>query len=107
LASVSQFKTKRIDGAVSAFGGCLLFEKGRSLEAVHVPVALRLCIGSTGRASSTKSMVESVAKLRARRPEIVQKACEGIASLVRNARLAIEAGDTTGLGTLMVSPASR
>ena len=46
-------------------------------------------------------MVEAVARLRARRPEMVTKAFEGIRSLVQNARLAIEAGDRFALGRLM------
>jgi mevalonate kinase len=52
-------------------------------------------------ASSTKSMVEAVARLRARRPEVVEKSFEGVRSLVNNARLAIEAGDRPALGRLM------
>jgi mevalonate kinase len=62
---------------------------------------ITLCLGSTGRASSTKSMVDAVARLKTRRPEVVAKAFEGIASLVRNARLAVEAGDRFALGRLM------
>jgi mevalonate kinase len=46
-------------------------------------------------------MVDAVARLRQRRPEVVGKAFEGITSLVRNARLAMEAGDKIGLGRLM------
>jgi mevalonate kinase len=46
-------------------------------------------------------MVDSVARLRERRPEIVDKTFEGIRSLVSNARLAIEAGDRFALGRLM------
>jgi mevalonate kinase len=90
-----------IDAAVAARGGCVLFERGKGLEPVRVRGGITLCLGSTGRASSTKSMVESVARLKARRPEVVAKAFDGIASLVRNARLAIEAGDRFALGRLM------
>jgi mevalonate kinase len=46
-------------------------------------------------------MVESVARLAARRPELVDKAVTGIKALVDNARLCIEAGDLPGLGKLM------
>jgi mevalonate kinase len=90
-----------VDAAVAAEGGCLLFEKGKPPEPVCVHGALHLCVGSTGLASSTKSMVESVARLRARRPELVAKTFDGIHALVRNARLAIEAGDIFALGRLM------
>jgi len=89
-----------IDSAVAASGGCIQFEKGRGIEPVRT-ASLMLVIGHTGMASSTKSMVESVARLRARRSEVVDKAFDAIHSLVRNARLAIEAGDRFALGRLM------
>jgi mevalonate kinase len=90
-----------IDAACAARGGCISFTKGEGFETVPVGSPLTLCIGHSGAASSTKSMVEAVARLRARRPEVVQKTFDGIRSLVRNARLAIEAGDRIGLGRLM------
>jgi mevalonate kinase len=91
-----------IDAAVAARGGCVCFRRGHAIEPVHVRGApLHLCIGSTGIASSTREMVEGVTRLRARRPEIVDKSFEGIRSLVSNARHAIEAGDAGALGRLM------
>jgi mevalonate kinase len=90
-----------VDAAVSAHGGCVLFRKGRPLEAVRARGSLLLCVGHSGVASSTKSMVDAVAHLRDRRPEVVAKTFEGIRSLVSNARLAIEASDRFALGRLM------
>jgi mevalonate kinase len=92
-----------IDAAVCARGGCLMYQRGDlpKIEPVAVKGGLTLCVGSTGIASSTKSMVEAVAQRKERRPEIVDKAFEGISALVRNARLAIEDGDRFALGRLM------
>jgi mevalonate kinase len=90
-----------IDAACAAGGGCIAFTKGEGIESVHAGAPITVCIGSSGVVASTKSMVEGVARLRARRPEVVQKTFEGIRALVRNARLAIEAGDTFALGRLM------
>ena len=90
-----------IDAAVAARGGCVFFRKGEPLERVRVRGPLHLCVGSTGIASSTKAMVDAVARLRARRPEIVAKSFEGVHTLAKNARLAIEAGDHFALGRLM------
>jgi mevalonate kinase len=90
-----------VDAAVSALGGCVFFRKGEPLERVRVRGPLYLCVGSTGIASGTKTMVDAVARLRARRPEIVAKSFEGVRSLVHNARLAVEAGDRFALGRLM------
>jgi mevalonate kinase len=90
-----------IDAALSARGGCVVFRKGSPLEPVHLHGPLHFCIGSTGTTSSTKAMVDSVARLRARRPEMVDRSFEAIRVLVSNARLAIEAGDRVALGRLM------
>jgi mevalonate kinase len=90
-----------IDAAVAAHGGSVLFEKERGLETVCFKDTLTLCIGSTGVPSSTKAMVDGLAQMRERKPQVVGKALEGIRSLVRNARLALEAGDEIGLGKLM------
>jgi mevalonate kinase len=90
-----------VDSAVAAHGGCVLFRRGQPLEAVRVRGPMHLCVGNTGMASSTKAMVEAVARLRERRPEIVDKSFEAIRTLVVNARLAIEAGDWSALGKLL------
>lgn len=94
-----------IDAAVASSGGCVLFQRNedgtRSIERVFVPAPFHLCVGHTGIASSTKSMVEAVARHRERRPEMAQKAFDGIHTLVKNARLAIEAGDKKAVGQLL------
>jgi mevalonate kinase len=90
-----------VDAAVSASGGCIVFSKTAGIEPVRVGATLHVCIGHSGAPSSTKSMVESVARLKTRRPDVVDKSFDGIHSLVRNARLAVEAGDVFALGRLM------
>lgn len=90
-----------IDGAVAAMGGCVLFKRGVGITRVDLGAPLRLCVGHSGQASSTKSMVEAVARLRERRPEIAQKTFDAIDTLVRNAKLALAAGDVTAVGQLL------
>jgi mevalonate kinase len=90
-----------IDAACASRGGFVAFTKGEGIQTLQAGASLTLCVGNSGIASSTKTMVEAVARLRARRPEVVHKSFEGIRSLVRNARLAIEAGDRFALGRLM------
>jgi mevalonate kinase len=97
-------KPSGIDAAVAALGGCVLFERTAAqttIERVHAPRPLHFCIGNSGTASSTKSMVESVARFRERRPDIAKKCFDAIGTLVRNARLAIEAGDVRAVGQLL------
>ncbi|MBV9947134.1 MAG: mevalonate kinase [Myxococcales bacterium] len=90
-----------VDAAVAARGGCVFFRRGEGIESVRARGSLLLCVGSTGRASSTKTMVEGVARLRAKRPEVVEQAFEAVRSLVHGARQAIEAGDRFALGRAM------
>jgi mevalonate kinase len=90
-----------VDAAVAARGGCVVFRRGEAIEPVRLRGPLLLCIGNTGVASSTKTMVEAVARLRERRRDMVDNSFEAVRSLVQNARLAIEAGDRVALGRLM------
>jgi mevalonate kinase len=89
-----------VDATVAATGGCRWFVRGGANEGLRLGASLSLAIGHTGLPSSTKGMVEGVARLRQRRPEVVAKAFEGIEALVRNARVALEGGDVRTLGKL-------
>jgi mevalonate kinase len=90
-----------VDAAAAYAGGCIWFTKEGGPEPLFVAVPLRLAIGLAGPPASTKQMVESVQRLGERRPDLLGKSLAGIESLVKNARLCIEAGDVTGLGQLM------
>jgi mevalonate kinase len=93
-----------VDAAVATLGGCVQFERRADvaiIERVRVPSVVHLCVGHSGQASSTRSMVEAVARLRSRRPDTTQKTFDAIGTLVRNARLAIEAGDRNAVGQLL------
>lgn len=93
-----------IDTAIAARGGCLFYQRREGaplVEGVTVGAKLTLAIGYTGIPASTRTMVEAVARLREQKPEMVQKAFSAIEALVRNARLALEAGDVVGLGRLL------
>lgn len=90
-----------VDAAVAARGGCVVFRKGSGVEPIRARGTIHLCIGNTAMASSTKSMVEAVARLRARKPEKVQRAFASIRELVSEARMAIEMGNRAALGRLM------
>lgn len=90
-----------VDAAVAARGGCVVFQRGAGLEPLRVRGPLQLCIGSSGTASSTKSMVESVARLRSRYPERVENAFERIRGYVQSGRHALETYDRSLLGRLL------
>ncbi|MBT8450671.1 MAG: mevalonate kinase [Deltaproteobacteria bacterium] len=90
-----------IDNAMSAIGGVALYRKGEPLQPLRPNKPLHLAIGYSGESSSTKEMVASVARQLADDPRRVNEAFEAIEVLVRNARLAIEAGDHISLGQLL------
>lgn len=90
-----------VDAAAAANEGCIWFEKGQAITPIALGCDLVLAVGIAGPPASTKMMVDSVARLRERRPLIVAKALEGVLALVKNARLCLEAGDLPGLGSLM------
>ncbi|MCA9610426.1 MAG: mevalonate kinase [Myxococcales bacterium] len=90
-----------LDNTMAAHGGVASYVRGQPLERLDVRHPLHLVIGDSGEPSSTKTMVESVARQRERDAAKFDKALEAIAALSSNARLAIEAGDVHALGQLM------
>jgi mevalonate kinase len=116
--SVFHGNASGVDAAVASLGGCVLFERGTAasegsggsdvaaprastITRIRVPGAMHICIGNSGQASSTRSMVEAVARQRQRRPETTQRTFDAIHTLVKNARLAIEAADRRAVGQLL------
>jgi mevalonate kinase len=90
-----------IDNTMSAVGGVALFVRGEPLRPIHSNKPLHLVVGYSGESSSTKEMVSSVRRQLESDPERVRKTFIGIETLVRNAKLAIEAGDLVALGQLL------
>lgn len=90
-----------VDTAAAALGGCLRFVRGGEVSRVAPARDLWLAVGSSGSPSSTRIMVESVARLQDRQPEAFERTLAAFRSLVDNARLAIEAGDAPAVGKLL------
>jgi mevalonate kinase len=90
-----------VDAAAAYAGSCIWFTKEHGPEPMFVAVPLHLAICLAGPPASTKEMVASVRTLGERRPDLLGKSLAGIESLVKNAKLCIEAGDVHGLGQLM------
>lgn len=89
-----------VDNTMSALGGVACFRKGQPLEPLQSNKTLHLAIGNSGESPSTKSMVDLVARQLERDPDRVTQSFEAIEILVRNAKLAIQAGDHVALGQL-------
>ncbi len=90
-----------VDAAAAYAGGCIWFTKAGGAERLFVAVPLRLAVCLAGPPASTKEMVDQVRRLGERRPDVLAKSLSGIESLVKNAKVCIEAGDLDGLGQLM------
>lgn len=87
-----------IDAAVAARGGCVYFKRGEPITPLRLRGDLVLAVGSTGVASSTKSMVDAVAKRLADDPEGTTALFEEVHALVQKARVALETSDIHALG---------
>lgn len=90
-----------IDTHAAANGGIFRFVRGEPAIPVHLADDLWLCVGLSGSGASTRSMVEGLARLFDRKPDLKARTIDAIRALVSNAALAIEAGDIEGLGKLM------
>ncbi len=90
-----------IDNSMSAIGGVALYRKGEPLQKLYAPKPLQLVVGYSGESASTKEMVASVARQLESNPARMRRDFEAVEILVRNARHAIEAGDTKALGQLL------
>lgn len=90
-----------IDTYAAAHGGAFRFVRGEPSVPLRPACDLWLCVGLSGAGASTRAMVEGLARLFERKPDVKRRSIEAITSLVENAALAVEAGDTSGLGKLM------
>ncbi len=89
-----------VDAAVATRGGAIQFVRGACIENIESG-SLVFAIGHSGNASSTKTMVEGLARLREAEPAMVGAAFERIRMIARDVRGAIESGDLTALGDAM------
>lgn len=90
-----------VDNTMAACGGIAVFTKGEPLERVRPRRPLPLVIAHSGESSSTKEVVDHVRRQHDKDPKRIGEVFDAIEALVRNAKLAVEAGDLKGLGQLM------
>lgn len=90
-----------VDVAVAAHGGVIKFQRGAEARPVTPGGVMELAVVSTGEPSSTKPMVEAVARQLARRPQVVERTFDGIDTLALKGAQAIEAGRWYEVGQMM------
>jgi mevalonate kinase len=90
-----------IDTAAAFHGTFMRFSKAEGARPLASATDLHLAVGHSGTSASTKEMVEGVARIKARKPEQIEKFLAAVTSLVQNAELALAAGDVKAVGQLM------
>jgi mevalonate kinase len=90
-----------VDNAMATYGGMALFTRGKPLARIVPRHPISLVVAYSGTSSSTKLMVDSVARQFDKEPERVGKLFDAIGAIVSNGKLALEQGDLRGLGQLM------
>ncbi|MEM9189758.1 MAG: mevalonate kinase [Myxococcota bacterium] len=90
-----------IDNTMAARGGLLLFQHGAAPVPVRARNPIHLVIGNSGSSSSTRAMVDDVARQRTRSQKKVDGAFEAIAAMVKNGVAALERGELKNFGQLM------
>lgn len=89
-----------IDNAMAIAGGLAEYVRGQGIERIRARSPVTLVIGDSGQPCSTKITVDTVARQHEKNRERMEKHFDAIAVIVRNARLALEAGDLPALGQL-------
>lgn len=90
-----------VDRAAAQMGGVLKFVRGEEPEPVPLKSSLPLVVAVADPPANTRSMVESVARLKTNNPLQFQKNLDAIAALVKNALVCLRSGDLPSLGKLM------
>jgi mevalonate kinase len=90
-----------IDVAVATHGGCLEFSRSKGVRRIDLPRPIPLCVGDTGTRSSTRQMVEHVARELGAQADGGSAVLEGIGACVARAGRALPAGDWAEVGRAM------
>jgi mevalonate kinase len=90
-----------IDNTVVTYAMPVYFVRGQPIETLRVGVPFTLVIGNTGVSAPTKESVGDVRKLWEADQPHWEKVFDQVGEIARQARTAIETGNTSALGPLM------
>lgn len=90
-----------IDNTLAAFGGVMLFEKGREAEPLKVGGRFYFVIANSGKKGTTKELVDKVSSLKSSEPTLFGEMMGEEDGLVDGAVTALGEGDAEKLGGLM------
>ncbi len=90
-----------VDHTVATVGGAGTFTRADGLARIPLRAPLRILLADTAERSSTRTMVEGVARIHARRPEATDRTFDAIETLVHDGARSLRAGDALSLGRAM------
>ncbi len=90
-----------IDNTLAAFGGLMLFRKGEGPKALEAGGQFHFVIANSGKKGATKELVEKVAGMKEREPEIFSWMVREEERIVDEAVSALGRADAAKLGELM------
>jgi mevalonate kinase len=105
-----------IDNTAATYGGTFLFERNKSVRrnpstgsgrtgAMITPINLKqpieIVLAESGKSTPTKTVINSVKKLKEEKPKYVEEIFKNYSALVKNAYIALQNFDTKMVGSLM------
>lgn len=90
-----------LDAFIAARGGAFSFARGKKAIPIVVPERAFLCIGQSGAGASTKSMVDGVAAMHRRAPQVANDIFCSIGAVANELTRRLSAGELFEVGRLM------
>lgn len=94
-------KPSGVDNTVSTFGGVLSYERDSGIKHHKLDLSMPFIIGNTWKKRSTRKMVESVAALKERNPELMDSIIDAMGGIAGEGLDALLAKDIHRIGDLM------
>ncbi len=94
-------KPSGVDNNVSTFGGVMSYAKGEGFKHHKLPREIPFIIGNSKKKRSTKRMVENVAALKERNPEVMDNFLDTMGNIAREGLDALLKADLGTMGDLM------
>lgn len=94
-------KPSGVDNNISAFGGAMSYDREEGIKRHTIQPSLPFIIGNTRKKRSTKKMVEGVAALKERNPNLMDEVIDSMSDISRKGLDALIRDDAQRMGDLM------
>jgi|SaaInlStandDraft_4_1057021.scaffolds.fasta_scaffold08488_3 mevalonate kinase len=89
-----------IDNTAATYGGTFLFERN-TITPISLKQPIEIVLAESGKSTSTKTVIDSVNKLKEEKPKYVEEIFNNYRALVKNAYTALQNFDIKVVGSLM------